>query len=296
MPEIITAPVTETQQTVVTSTAAAASDAPVRGTQQDIDRAALYEKHYGSPPPPADTTTVSTSTASAAQADPTLASTAPAGVSPETFAAAIAAIQNEFAALRQDLRPAPVTSTSSAAAEPGWITKLRDGDIAGAESALAIAIAGKLQGPTVEQAVSRAREIARAESNIESFVKDLRVANPEIADMEPFIAMDAQQRLAVVQAAGTIKSTDDAVREYKKAVIDATESARKIAQKLRGSGKTEAMTRNREVLSASTINPQQVDANRTQQTTDTEPVAETTESYFEKRKALESQRKGLAVS
>lgn len=286
------APASETQQT---APVVVASPEPTRGTQQDSDRAALYEKHYGTssgdPTPPATVT----STASAAQADPTLATTTvpPAGVSPEQFSQALQAIQAEFAALRTERTPTG-TSTTEAVTEPGWISLLREGKVAEAEAALAQSIAGKLQGPTVEQAVARAREISRAEANIESFVKDLRTANPEISDLEPFIAMDAQQRLAVVQNEGKIKSTEDAVTYYKKAVLEATDSARKIAQKLRGSGKTEAMTRNREVLSASTLPPQGVDTARAQQTTDSEPVPETAESYFEKRKALEAQRKGLA--
>jgi hypothetical protein len=109
-------------------------------------------------------------------------------------------------------------------------------------------------------------------------------------DMEPFIAMDAQQRLAALQQAGQIKSTGDAVQAYKKAVLDATESARKVAQKLRGSGKTEAMTRSREVLSAQTMNPQQVDSTRQPQTTDTEPLQgeDAARAYLEKRKSVEA--------
>ena len=294
MPEPTTVVAPET--TVATSAATETVQQPVAGNPEaDARRAALYEKHYGAPEGSTSPEPVVTSTASAAQADSTLASTTavPQGVSPETFQEFARAIQQEFAALRTQLQPTP-TGTAAAEAEPGWITLLREGKVTEAEAELAKRVAAQVQGPAVEQAVNRAREIARAESNIESFVKDLRLANPEIVDMEPFIAMDAQQRLAVVQQSGSIKSTDDAVREYKKAVIDATESARKIAQKLRGSGKTEAMTRNREVLSASTIQPQGVDTQRTQQTTDSEPVAETVESYFEKRKASEASRKGLA--
>lgn len=294
MPEATTvAP--ETQQAPPAPVAAPETPAvPTPGTDQDAARRALYEKHYGTPS--GDTTAPPvTSPAPAAQADTTQDTTATAGVPPEYFTSALDAIRQEFAALRQQMTPAPVAApTTPAEAEPGWVSLLREGKIAEAEQALAVAIAAKVQGPTVEQAVARATERMQAESEINSFVKDLRSANPELVDMEKFVAVDAQERLFKLQNEGKIKTTEDAVREYKRAVLDATESARKIVQKLRGSGKTEAMVRSREVLSASTISPQQVDAARAQQTTDGEPVQETAESYFEKRKAAESARKGLA--
>lgn len=254
----------------------------------EVKRKELYEKHYGITPEP-----VATGTASAAQADTAPPTTAPAGVDPGQFQAAMAAIAQEFAALKESIgKPQQAAQVAPAAeAEPGWISLLREGKIKEAEVALAATVAGlvkdQTQGPTIEAAVARARELAQAESHIESFVKDLRVANPDILDMEPFIAMDAQQRLAALQQAGQIKTTGDAVQAYKRAVLDATESARKVAQKLRGSGKTEAMTRSREVLSASTMNPQQVDATRQPQTTDAEPLVgeAAVADYLEKRKS-----------
>lgn len=299
MSTTVTAP--GTTETVVTTSAAAPPPSPesapvIQGNDAtDAARKALYEKYY-----PESTGTssdpVATTTASAAQADTTPVTTAPAGVDPAQFQQAMAAIAQEFAALKESIgKPAQATQPAAAAeAEPGWISLLREGKVKEAEQALAASVAtmvqAQVQGPTVEQAVARARELAQAESHIESFVKDLRTANPDIVDMEPFIAMDAQQRLAALQQAGQIKSTGDAVQAYKKAVLDATESARKVAQKLRGSGKTEAMTRSREVLSAQTMNPQQVDSTRQPQTTDTEPLQgeDAARAYLEKRKSVEA--------
>ena len=296
MPDPTSAP--GTTETVVTATTAATTPpsseaAPViQGNDAtDAARKALYDKYY----PDAGTSTsapVATTPASAAQADTTQVTTAPAGVDPAQFQQAMAAIAQEFAALKESIgRPTQVAQPAVAEAEPGWISLLREGKVKEAEAALADTVAkmvqAQSQGPTVEMAVARARELAQAENHIESFVKDLRSANPDIVDMEPFIAMDAQQRLAALQQAGQIKSTGDAVQAYKKAVLDATESARKVAQKLRGSGKIEAMTRSREVLSAQTMNPQQVDANRQQQVTDTEPLTgeASVADYLEKRKS-----------
>jgi hypothetical protein len=147
----------------------------------------------------------------------------------------------------------------------------------------------------IDQAVNRAREIARAEADIDIFVRDLRASNQDIIDMEQFVTLDAQSRLGAAQAAGKIKTTEDAVREYKKAVLESTDAARKTAQKLRGSGKNEAMVRSREVLSASTLSPQQITQPVQNQGDGKTAEPESLESYFEKRKASESSRRGLAV-
>ena len=299
MPETLTAPGSAEPVVVATppvvATPAPAPDAPttIEGNPEaDAKRAELYKKYYPDTAAPTSDP-VATTTASAAQADTTPVITAPAGVDPAQFQQAMAAIAEQFAELKRSVgQPTQAPPVVAAEAEPGWIGLLREGKVKEAEQALATTVAqmvkDQTQGPTIEAAVARARELSQAESHNEGFVKDLRAANPDIIDMEPFIAMDAQQRLAALQQAGKIKSTGDAVEAYKRAVLDATDSARKVAQKLRGSGKTEAMTRSREVLSASTLNPQQVDSNRQQQTTDTEPVVETVADYLEKRKGVQA--------
>ena len=290
--------------TVVASPDASQDVKPIQGnTAQDQARREMYEKHYGTAGGTQQDSTPDTSTNStAAQADTSTTVGGDPAPLPPQYIEALQAVQRELEQLRaSQVRPAPVEATPDPNAEPAWISLLREGKTQEATAALAAEVAKqveqKVKPDTIEAAVARAREISRAENEIESFVKDLRTANPELVPIEQWVTYDAQARLEAVQASGKIKTTEDAIREYKKAVLDATESARKIAQTFRGSGKTEAMTRSRDVLTASTLSPQQVDTSRTQQGSDPNkaPEPETLDNYFEKRKAQESQRRGLAV-
>jgi len=299
--------VTETTQTEQTpATVSPVVDptptTPVQGNPAaDEARRLLYEKHYGAPPP--EDRTDPTPTPEVAQTPATSAPAPTPGALPPQYLEVLQALQaelasnrSELAALKNMVRPAdqlrPTGDTYEP--EPTWVSLMREGRVKEAEDALATQIAAKVQAPAVEQAVARSREIGRAEAEIESFVREVKAANPDLVDagMEAFVTADAQARLARVQAEGKVKSTDDAVREYKKAVIDATESARNIALRLRGQGATNAMVRSREVLTATTLNPQGVQQDRSATPAPQEP--ETAQSYFEKRKAAEAARRGLS--
>ena len=266
---------TQTQSTEQTQTSESTPQGPIHGNPAAEEaRRALYEKHYGTTAPqttevaPTPTPTPAPAVTAPATSEPTVTTpAAPAQVTlPQEFLEAFTAMKAELAAIKGAVAPPPPPPPPvDPNAEPTWISLLREGKVKEAEDALVESVAkrqrediAKTQQETVDQAVTRAREIARAEADVESFVKELRVANPDLSIMESFVTNDAQARLARVQASGSIKTTDDAVREYKKAVLDATESARKIAQQLRGVGKTEAMVRTKEVLSASTPTPQQI--------------------------------------
>ena len=255
MPDILTpAPAETTLTPDVATTSPQDPGTPIQGNPAaDEARRQLYEKHYGAPPPEDRTEPATTPEPAQGTATPVTPAPTPGAVPPE-YMAVLQALQNELiqnreqlTALKNMVRPAEQLRPSGDAyePEPTWVSLLREGRIKEAEDAMAAAVSAKVTAPAVEQAVSRAREIARAEHDIELFVNDLKTANPELvsAGMEPFVTAEAQARLARVQASGVIKSTDDAVREYKKAVIDATESARNIALKLRGQGATDAMVR-----------------------------------------------------
>jgi hypothetical protein len=162
-----------------------------------------------------------------------------------------------------------------------------------AEDALAEAMAKRAQAPMVEQAVARTREIMTAQNQVEQFVNEVRAANPDLLVLESYITAEAARALEVVKAAGKIKTTEDAVREYKRAVLDATDTARKLHQTIRGSGKTEAMVRNKEVLSASTLAPQQLNQRTEAPAEASQPEPESMSSYFENRKKAEASRRGM---
>jgi len=283
------APVTEPQLT---------SAAP-QPTPQDEARRALYEKHYGGPPP-ADVVEPATP-AEPAQGTASPEPTAPAGnvVPPEVFAQAVEtlrAMQHEIAGLKAQVgRPTQAPPPPVAADEPGWVKYLRDGNIAAAEDALAAAIAAKQSPQLIAEAVERTRQTVRLEAQAESFVNELKAANPELVPLEGMIAADASQRLSAITAAGTIRTPEDAIREYKRAVLDATESARKVVQSIRGSGKAEAMVRNREILSSTTLPPQSISSTVQGTPSNNEPQPQSTEAYFEARRQRENANRGLAV-
>ena len=262
----------------------------------DEARRALYEKHYGTVPAPTEVAPVTPAAPATPAAEPVVATPPAAPAIPPEFMEALRSFQAELAAIKaQTASPTPPPAPPAPEAEAPFVALLREGKVNEATAALAAEVAKLNQTQIVDQAVARAREVARAEADIESFVKDLKTANPELLIMESMVTADAQQRLAAVQASGKIKTTEDAVREYKKAVLDATESARKIAQSLRGEGKTEAMVRNREVLAASTPTPNQLNPRQPAAPEPQEPVVESPESYLEMRKQLSARNQNRIV-
>lgn len=268
--------------------------APPTLTQQTTDRSQIYEKYYGGNPPGPESTPPTEPTA---QVVPPVDVTPPPSVAtlPPEFAEAFSAMQQELVALRTAVRPvAPTEPLAPLATDPSWVSLLREGKIEEAEAALVAAVAKKVGPDTVQQSVTQAREIARAEADIESFVKDIRTTNPDLVPLEKLITIEANETLERLRAEGKIKTTDDTVREYKKAVSASVENARKLYQTLRGSGKQEAMVRSREVLSTSPLAPSAVDTQRTPQGPPQELQPESPEAYFEKRRAVDSWRKGLA--
>lgn len=297
MPETIAAPETvhTSEQTPAQTVAPETTPALPRGTQQDIDRAQLYEKHYGGSPAPVEQ--VQTPEVPAQVTHPVETLAPPVATLPPEVLQTLQAMQAELLQLREDRKPAPIVETPGT--DPSWIDLLREGKIAEAEAAMAAMITKKVkaetQSETIDAAVSRAREVARAEAEVDVFVRELRTANPELAPLEKLIAVEANEKLLILQAAGKIRTTEDTVREYKKAVSESVESARKLHQQLRGVGKQEAQVRSKEVLAASTLPPQQVDTARQQVAGTQEKQPETTEDYFAKRKAAESSRRGLAM-
>lgn len=295
MPEI------ETPQTT--------TETPVEQTPtlQDQNRQALYEQYYGTAggnQPVQDAAPVTESTAHVEQ--PPAPTTSSAALPPEVVelirngSTQLAAVQAELAALKaQVAAPAAAPAAEAVAAEPSWVALLREGKIKEAEDAFAAVVAQKNEAALIEQLTEKignqTRDRMRAESEIERFTTDLRAQNPDLVPFEKWIAVEAQDRMAAYRNQGLIKNTDDAVRYYKQSVTEAVSTARKAYQSIRGDGKTEGQTRNREVLSSRPIPPQQVDVSRQQITGDTqEPPTESTSEYLQKREAVAAWKKGLA--
>lgn len=299
---VVTETPTPTEQT---QTASAAE--PARGNPgAESERARLYQQYYASEAPasappaeevaPAGTESQPPASASTAQVEQTPAGTSSGPTTqplPPEVVEMLRAVQNELAQLKTVVKPVAPTVNTEHEPEPSWIALLREGRVKEAEDALASSIAKRAQQPIVDQAVARTREVMGAQADVERFVTQLRADNPELLVMESYITANAAQALEVVRASGKIRTTDDAVREYKKAVLEATDTARKLHQTIRGSGKTEAMTRNREVLSASTPVPTQVTERVAPGQEQAAPEPESMSSYFERRKAQEAKQRGM---
>lgn len=301
MPELESPTVDATQQQVD-----APPTQPFQGTDQDAARRALYEKHYGSPAPggnepPADPAAVPSGSTAQVEPLPSVVAPVVATLPPEVLAllqsqqGAIEAMRTQLAAMQQPQATTQVADTTHEP-EPSWITALREGRITDAENIIADNVAKRIQQPTSDQATANATERIRAEFEIANFVTEVRAANSDLLPLEDLVATKAATTMNMLRQQGKIKTTEDAVREYKKAVLDSTESVRKIALTLRGQGKTEAAVRSREVLSASTPTPQQtqVRTGEAQSSPDQRSPEQMTSDYMTSRMAQAQRNKGLA--
>jgi hypothetical protein len=207
---------------------------------------------------------------------------------------AIDSLKTEVATLRT---PQTVTQEEdlSPASKTAWVEKIRQGDFEGAQRVIAEEVQRSLK-PTLEQVRQDAynQAIAASQVNLEMdrYLQQVRVDNPELVHFERYLQAPVSQRIEAAKQSGKIKSSEDLVREYKSAVDAEVTQLRNLGLQFRAAGKSEATTRNREVTSSMTLEPQKVTLGQPQQATDT-AQPETTESYFARRKADEARRRGL---
>src|SRR5579871_4624844 len=173
MPAETVSPEAPVVSTPVNDTAPVATpDSPVRGNPAaDDSRRQLYEQYYGATSSeevaPAGTASQPPASTSPAQGDsiPEGTSSAPAAPPlPPEYLEVLRAVQNELAAVKQQLKPVAPTVDTSAEPEPSWIALLREGRVTEAEDALANSIAKRAQQPIVDQAVARTREVMGAQA------------------------------------------------------------------------------------------------------------------------------------
>jgi|WetSurMetagenome_2_1015567.scaffolds.fasta_scaffold138310_1 hypothetical protein len=263
-------------------------------------REAIYARHYGSDA--AQTSPESTATESPAQGEQPVETAAAEPVAlPPDPSERIGAVESQLAQiidvlskLTQPPPPVAAVSTTPNTPSPTWIDLLREGKVDEAEQLLATKLAKNFVPQAKSEATAEALELFRVETELTSYVTDLRGKNPDLLDFEDFIATTAKAQLDAMQIAGQIKSGDDYIKAYKNTVGSAVDKARKMVQKLRAAGTEEASIRNREVLKSSTITPNSVDTNRGTIQSKPEPIVETTEDYIAKRRASMSRGSGLA--
>lgn len=264
-------------------------------TPQATDRAAVYAQYYGSQqvePPATEPTVQSQPTAHVVQSEPE-PQTPEAPALPPEIIEVIQGLQQQVQSLQQQLTPPQPPAPASPAEEDDWIALLSQGKKAEGEAALARAIRKNLgMDDYQQQAVQAAVERVQVENEINTFVRDLRTANPELVPMEDLISIKAQSMLEA--ASPRIKSSSDFVKEYKSAVTKAAEDVRKLYQQIRSAGKEEAVTRNTQVLSSTPVPPNPVSSPREQAQTDTNAQPDTPFDYLAKRKQREYQLRGLS--
>lgn len=296
-------------QTAETSQTAEAVQAdPKLGSTQDQSRREVYAKLYGGQETAVGTGTQEQTTESPAQGEQTLETSQEQVAAPppderdvrlakmEEAVGQIATFLSQMSHGGQQQPAAQATGTATQAATPGaWLELLRQGKIAEFEEALANTIAAKFVPQAKSEATTEALDLFRIETELTSYVDDLRRKNPDLMPLEDTIAAKAKVRLEAAQASGKIRSADEYIKAYKNAVEQSVGEARSIIQTIRAAGKEDANTRNREVLSSSTVAPgavKQVD--RTNIPVKTGPVAETPEDYIAKRRAFQNRSSGLA--
>lgn len=276
------------------------------GTPQDQNRREVYAKLYGGQQPAPSAPTEQTPEP-VAQTEQTQQEPEPQDVTPppdagETRLAkmeeAITQISTFLSQLTQPSAPQQPSQPPAAPAvkQPGaWLEALRQGDVAKFEELLADTIAEKFVPRTKSEATTEALDMFRIETELTSYVDDLRRKNPDLMPLEDTIAAKAKVRLEAVQAAGKVRSADEYIKAYKNAVTESVGEARKIIQTIRAAGKEDATVRNREVLSSSPVAPNAVSQGEKGVVTKPQTnVPETTEDYIARRRASQTRSAGLA--
>ena len=220
------------------------------------------------------------------QTDPVVTSTSSAVPDSTTqLLDVINSLKAEVAALKpKPAEAAPVVTTP-------WFEQLRQGNFEGAEADLVNRLKSNVTTEATRQAVAEAVETMRVQMEIDRFLIDLRGQNPDIAPMERYLRAPVEGRLASANTAGKIKSTEDYVREYKFAVDEEVKEMRKVTGQYRAAGKQEATTRNQQVISSSTLQPQSVSTQMNQQGAEEKP--ETVQDYLALRRDKAAQIRGM---
>lgn len=213
--------------------------------------------------------------------------------SQEQLLQAVQALQNEVTTLRSTPQSQQIVAEPSV----GWVERIRQGDFEGAQRVIAEEVQRSIK-PQLEQvrqeAYQQAINATTVNLEMDRYLNKVRSDNPELAHFERYLNAPVAQRVELAKSQGRVKNGDDLVREYKAAVDAEVAELRNLGLQFRAAGKTEALTRNREVLSSTPLQPQQVQS-QTSQSSAATPQAETTDDYFARRKADEQRRHGLTI-
>ena len=303
---LTTAPVAETQAPPAAPAApatlvAAAPEVPAapttHGTTQDATRKELYTKLYGdtarSDAQPAAPAAPAASAVVAAPANSEVP-TSPVTSEPTAEQARIAQLEAQLMAITsavETLRK-PAAPATAVVPEKRWYEHFAAGDPDKGTAALKAELGVPDSNAIVQDAVVR----MQAEQEVTAFVSETKTKNADIMSLEPFITLRVEKELQNLVEAGKIKSIPEYVDSFKKVTTKSIEEARIALQKARASGKDDAMTVKKEVLSASTIAPNTVNKTPGEVEKPVEAKPENAQDYFAKRQAWSARLQGMSTS
>ena len=205
--------------------------------------------------------------------------------------AAMEQMANELAALKANVPPPPPPAPLN---ETAWVDKIREGDYKGAQAALAAQVRREMAADleaVQRKAYNDALSATQVNIEIEKHLSSVRATNPDIVQFERYLEPIVANRVQQAKDAGRIKSTSDFLREYRTALDFEVGELRKLGLQFRAAGKDEATSRNREVLTSSPLQPQQLQLQ--QGAGDQATEVEDTQGYFARRRADEMHRRRL---
>jgi hypothetical protein len=180
-----------------------------------------------------------------------------------------------------------------------WVEEIKKGNYAGAQKVIVSETLKHIKPQfdeelrqTRDRAYQQALEATQVQLEIDKHVREVRTANPDLAQFEKYLQGPVAQRVEIAKQAGKIQTPQDFVREYNQAIDAEVGEVRKLGLVLRGQAAQNATTRQMEVQQASVLSPNQVQLGTPQAATG-EQNAESTDDYFARRRAQEYRNRGL---
>jgi hypothetical protein len=234
-------------------------------TPQQADRTAIVEKYQQLYAAPAVSDTPAEQPPPAGAEEP---STSDEDQAVEQLTAYLKSLEDEIKALRNAAPAAPVAPATPAAPAAElpvgqrWVELLREGKFEDAYRLIredaaneAMARFAEERAKLINEAEQRTITRQKVESEVNTFIADLRRENPDVLPLEEHIVARAQARLQQLVDTGKITDASAWLNSYKQIVNDEVKSAKALVQQIRGAGKIDALTTKKEVLSSIPVAP-----------------------------------------
>lgn len=313
---------TTPNEQVPTSTATASAPPPQETkpperqmSEQDLQRAAIYQKHYESTQIPMENEPTQVMDGAVGE-QPTQASpTTPQPVEQPSTNTNSSDLKAELEEVKQLLlqQQSQRSQTSQESLEPTpqvedndeddsaqeWIELYKQGRVK--EGAQALAKIVQQYAPTRDtdrqQTMMETVQFLEAKNTMTNAAAEAARLHPELKDMEPYIKAAIDADMGKAQQDGLVKNYSDYARVYVESLNNHVNSASKIAQSLRATGAESAAVRTSEVISSSIVTPSQVTPFGQGEPKETPaPPTNPYQSYLEARRSRQLARDGMRLS